>query len=280
MGEKGLRVTYARAETFTEHVVSAIRASQMEVFRQAYRNIDVLLIDNVHELAHKGATQEELFHTFNTLHTAGKSIVLASSLAPGALQFIEPRLISRFEWGIVLPLENYTPDERHQILELKCQALRFPLHSRVKEFLIETFISGSKGFIQALEALVLRTHLNHESKGFLSTSLTVPLVKHYLSDLITQEEAVKLTPQKIIQATADYYGLKPENILGSSQSREVSLPRQMAMYLCRQELKLPYKKIGDLFERDHSTVMSSVKLVAAHPNTENAILAILEKRGL
>ena len=276
LGQKGLKVTYARAETFTEHVVSAIRASQMSVFREAYRNIDVLILDNVHELAHKGATQEELFHTFNTLHLAGKPIFLASSLAPGELQFIEPRLISRFEWGIVLPLENYGIHERLQVLELKCQAMRFPLHTRVKDFLVDTFKSGSKGFIQALEALILRTHMKQEAKGSPSTTLTVPLVKHYLSDLILQEEAVKLTPQKIIHAVAEHFSLYPEDLLGSSQSREISFSRQMAMYLCRQELKLPYKKIGDLFERDHSTVMSSVKLIAQQPDIENTVIAILK----
>lgn len=276
-GSEGKKVTYARCETFTEHVVSAIRASQMGIFREAYRNIDVLILDNIDELAHKGATQEELFHTFNTLHLAGKQIVLASALAPGELQFIEPRLVSRFEWGIVLPLYAYTPEERMQILEMKCQSMRFLLHNRVKQFLVETFKSGLKALIQALEAIILRTHTQHEAKGFHSTSLTIPLIKHYLSDLIAQEESVKITPPKIMQAVADYYGIKPEDILGSSQSREVSLPRQMAMYLCRTELKLPYKKIGDLFERDHSTVMSSCKLISALPETEGIVIDLLKK---
>lgn len=275
-GNEGKRVTYARTETFTEHVVSAIRASQMNIFREAYRNIDVLILDNVHELSHKGATQEELFHTFNTLHLAGKQIVLASNLSPGELQFIEPRLVSRFEWGIVLPLQNYTAQEREEILDLKCQAMRFPLHNRVKEFMIETFKSGAKALIQGLEALILRTHTQHEARGFLSTSLTIPLVKHYLSDLIQQEESVKVTPQKIIHAVATHYGIPAEDILGSSQTREASLPRQMAMYLCRHELKLPFKKIGDLFERDHSTVMSSVKSIAKQQDLEGTSLEILK----
>lgn len=264
--EQGLKTTYARTETFTEHVVSAIRASEMAIFRQSYRNIDVLVLDDVHQLAHKGATQEELFHTFNTLHLAGKPIILSSSLAPSDLQFIEPRLVSRFEWGIQLPLDPYTQSETLEILELKSQALKFPLHHRVKTFLAENFKSSPKALVQALEALILRTHLNKETKGFVSTSLTVPLVKHYLTDLIKREEEEKLTPQKIIHVAAEYYGIRAEDILGPSQTRETTFPRQMAMYLCRSELKLPYKKIGIIFERDHSTVMSSVKLIHEHPD--------------
>lgn len=265
--QEGLTVHYVRCETFTEHVVSAIRASQMALFRAAYRNMDVLILDNVHELAHKGATQEELFHTFNTLHLAGKQIILASSKSPSDLQYIEPRLVSRFEWGLMLPLAKATEQDRIPILDMKCQALRFPLHPKVKSFLAETFKSDTKALIQALEALILRTHTNHEAKGIPSTSLTLPLIKHVLADLIQQEEAVKLTSEKIIHAVAEHYQINPHDLLGTSQAREVSFPRQMAMYLCRQELKLPYKKIGDLFTRDHSTVMSSVKLITAHPET-------------
>lgn len=275
--KKGKQVSYVRTETFTQHVVSAIRASQMPYFRAAYRNIDVLILDNVEELAHKGATQEELFHTFNTLHLAGKQILLASSKTPGELQFIEPRLVSRFEWGIVLPLEKPSAQERLPILERHCQALSFPLHSKVKQFLIETFQSNTKALIQALEALILRTHVHHEAKGIPSTSLTLPLIKHTLTDLIEQEQAIKLSTEKIIHAVAEHYQINPHDLLGNSQAREICFPRQVAMFLCRQELKLPYKKIGDLFTRDHSTVMSSVRLIAAHPDTPTLQYDILKK---
>lgn len=277
LGKEGLKVTYTRAETFTEHVVSAIRSSQMNIFREAYRNIDVLIVDNVHELAHKGATQEELFHTFNALHLSKKQILLASSLPPGDLTYIEPRLISRFEWGITLPLSPYTLDEKLEILELKCHALRFPLHAKVKHFLVETFKSSPTALIQALEALILRTHVHHEAKGRLSTALTVSLAKHYLSDLIQQEEHSKITPQKIIRTVAETYQVAADDLLGSSQSREATLPRQMAMTLCRTELKMPYKKIGELFGRDHSTVMSSVKLITTQQEHASPLDQLTQK---
>ena len=272
---KGLKVIYERAETFTEHVVSAIRASRMAIFREAYRKADALLLDDVHELAHKGATQEELFHTFNTLHLAGKHIVLASSFAPGRLEHIEPRLVSRFEWGIVLPFKTPADKEKEAILELQSQTMRFPLHPKVRAFLASTFKSNTKGMIQALEALILRSHT--EGKGIVSTSLTVPLAKHYLRDLIAHEEAIKISPEMIIQAVAEYFSVRPEEILGASQARDATFPRQMAMFLCREELKLPYKKIGHLFERDHSTVMTSYKAIKSQSETEATQLCILKK---
>lgn len=273
MGSKGMKVTYARTETFTEHVVSAIRSSEMALFREAYRNIDALILDDVEDLAHKGATQEELFHTFNTLHLAGKPIILASKLHPSQLDHIEPRLISRFEWGITLPLELPTIAEMPALIEKKCQILKYPLHRKTIDFLVETFKSGPKALVQALEALILRTHLQTTHP----TALTIPLVKHYLNDLIQREEAVKLTPQKIIYGVAEHYGIRAEDILGVSQTRESTLPRQLAMYLCRKELKLPYQKIGDIFERDHSTVMTSIKVIEKNASALAACEPILKK---
>jgi len=122
---QGIRAIYSRTESFTEHVVSAIRAGEMQAFRQAYRNIDVLLIEDVHIFSRKGATQEELFHTFNTLHVAGKQIILSAYCPPQELQLIEPRLVSRFEWGVVLPLAASDPDSVKTIVEKKSGGAQF-----------------------------------------------------------------------------------------------------------------------------------------------------------
>lgn len=253
---QGLRTIYVRAETFTDHVVTAIRAGEMSVFRQAYRNIDVLLVDDVHVFSRKGATQEEFFHTFNTLHLEGKQIVLTANCAPQELQLIEPRLVSRFEWGIVLPLKPLKNEEARQLLTAKSQALHFALPIKIADFLLDTFTSNSKALIRALEALVLRLHL--DSKNTLA-ALTPTAAKILLSDLIEEELQSAITPAKIIQAVAEHYGIRTEDILGKAQTRECTLPRQLAMHLCRHQLNMPYMKIGDLFSRDHSTVMASVK---------------------
>jgi chromosomal replication initiator protein len=258
---QGLKVLYTRAETFTHHVVSAIRASEMNIFRQSYRNSDVLIIDDVHVFSRKAATQEELFHTFNTLHLAGKQIILSAHCPPAELQMIEPRLISRFEWGIVLALESLSPDKIALMLANKAKALHFSLHPKVSEFLLQTFIRGTKAINKALQALILRCHLLEASEGIPSKQLTVPQTRHLLADLILEEQQALLTPQKVIQHVAEYFGIRTDDILGKAQTRDFVLPRQFAMYFCRHRLKMPYMKIGSLFSKDHSTVMSSVKVI-------------------
>jgi chromosomal replication initiator protein len=253
---QGLKSIYIRAETFTDHVVTAIRAGEMSTFRQAYRNTDILLVDDVHVFSRKGATQEEFFHTFNTLHLEGKQIILAANCAPQELQLIEPRLVSRFEWGIVLPLKSLSSEELRRMLQAKSQALHVFLPTKIIDFLLETFTSHSKALIKAFEALILRLHLDSHHT---LQNLTVTAAKTLLSDLLAEEQKSALTSPKIIQAVAEHYGIRTEDILGKSQTRECALPRQIAMHLCREKLKMPFMKIGDLFSRDHSTVMASVK---------------------
>jgi len=208
----------------------------------------------------KNATQEELFHTFNTLHLAGKQIILTANCSPGELQLIEPRLVSRFEWGIAVHLEQMTENDLRKILEKKAAALKYKLHPKVQDFLLNTFTRNSKSLVRALESLILRIYL--KKKGKLSpTQLTVPIVKQMISDLIEQEQQLAITPEKIVQTVAELFGIRTDDLFSKVQSREFVLPRQVAMYFCRTKLKMPFMKIGDFFDRDHSTVMSSVKLI-------------------
>lgn len=251
-----LNVVYVRAQTFTDHVVSAIRAGEMSTFRQAYRNSDVLIIDDVHVFSRKGATQEEFFHTFNTLHVEGKQIIMSANCIPSELQFIEPRLVSRFEWGIALTLDIPPKDKLEKILLGKIKQENFPLHNKVIEFLLDSF-NTPKALCKSFEALILRCHLNQ----VVSEHLTVLQTKQLLEDLLQEQLEAALTPPRILQHVSEYFGIRPEDILGKAQTRDCVLPRQIAMYFCRHELKLPFLKIGELFSRDHSTVMSSVKLV-------------------
>jgi chromosomal replication initiator protein len=260
--KRGLNALYARAETFTEHVVSAIRSSEMQSFRKTYRHVDVLLIDDIHLFARKDATQEEFFHTFNTLYTSSRQIILSSKCPPSLLREIEPRLVSRFEWGINIHLEKLEEENLMQVLQKRCEGFHFPLRDDVSSYLVHSFPS-SKSLHKALEALILRCHLEEDARHK-RNSLLIDLesAKRMLADLFTQQQHHVLTPEKIISTVSAKFGIRvKEDLLGSSQSHTCSLPRQIAMYLCRQELKLPFQAIGRIFLRDHSTVMASIKQI-------------------
>jgi len=237
------RAFYTTADAFTNHVVQAIRASSMQAFRKVYRDIDILLVDDIHQLSGRAATQEEFFHTFNALHTLGKQIVLSSSFPPSKLTDIEPRLISRFEWGIAMSLEKAEP---LQIVQRKAALWNLSLPNDVIHFLTQF-----PDPVQALQALVLRT----------SGPITFPTAEKLLKDLLQP----KPTPEQIVKSLATHFGIKPEDILGKDQSRSSAFPRQIAMYICREHLKMPFQAIGKIFSRDHSTVMSSVKQLEKTP---------------
>ena len=254
--DSGKKVLYMNAEAFTDHLVSALRATDMAAFRQTYRACDMLIVDDVHIFSKKSATQEEFFHTFNTLHTAGKQIVLASSLTPQELQHVEPRLISRFEWGIVVPVQALEKKDFAEVLKKKMDSLRVSLPTRISSYLLDLFQSSPKALVKAFNTLLLRTRGGSEG-GF--DSLTSQGLKKILSDLINEEEKHHINPPKILGTVAEHFGMRVDDLTGKGQSRELLLPRQMAMYICREILKLPYTKIGDLFKRDHSTVMSALR---------------------
>jgi chromosomal replication initiator protein len=244
--KSGKRVFFIRAETFTEHVVQAIRLGQMQEFRKIYRDIDVLIIDDIDIFSRKAATQEEFFHTFNTLHTMGRLILISANVPPMQLSEVEPRLISRFEWGISLGVEK---SDTRLILEKKAALWNMTLTPELLEFLLSKF---PKDPILALQALALRC------KG---PPPSILVAERLLKDLLEKEQENALTPDKIVKSVAAHYGITGEDLLGKSQMREYALPRQVAMYLCRERLKMPFQKIGELFKRDHSTVMGSVKQI-------------------
>lgn len=246
---KGKKAFYVHAETFTEHVVQAIRSSLMRTLREAYRDIDLLLIDEIDIFSHKWATQEEFFHTFNALHTAGKPILLSSRLPPAQLKEIEPRLISRFEWGISLPLQK---EDSRQILKKKASLWNVDLPDPLLEFLVSSFPDPLPPF----QALLLRT------KG---STWDVSSAETTLRDFLELAQKEKLTPEKIIEKVAFHFSLPQKEIIGKSRERAIVEARQAAIYLCREKLKLPLQAIGAIFDRDHSTVLASLR------KTEEAI---------
>jgi chromosomal replication initiator protein len=244
--QKTKKVFFVKGDTFTEHVVQAIRLGRMQEFRHTYRDIDVLIVDDLHIFSRKTATQEEFFHTFNTLHTSGQQILLSAHTSPAQLVDIEPRLTSRFEWGITLGLEKPT-DLLKNILAKKAELWGLKIHPDVINLLLEEISSKP---IEALQALALRSNAIHIEKA---------AARNILKDFLIKEQTNALTSEQIVKKIASHFGIKAEDLLGKSQMREFVLPRQIAMYACRNTLKMPFQKIGELFRRDHSTVMTSVK---------------------
>jgi chromosomal replication initiator protein len=277
----GNKVLYVRAETFTEHVVKAIRSGAMLEFRKNYRHVDVLIIDDIQVLARRGATQEELFHTFNALHTIGKQIIIGSNCTAGLLPAIEPRLVSRFEWGLSLRLEKLSREQLHELLTARCDALDFPLSDETRYYLLKHFGTSPRSLLRALEGLILFVHMRHIRSSFL---LSIDELKEALKPLIEEETKGALDPQKIIALVAEHFGITPEEIVGKSQTQGCVMPRQIAMHLCREQLKVPYLKLGEIFHRDHSTVMSSIKLILKKLDSQDrdlaATLSVLQQKFL
>lgn len=253
--QRNWKALYVKAETFTENVIQAIRSSNMQEFRLAHRHIDALIFDNVGHLAKKSATQEEFFHTFNALHSQGKLILLSADTPPSLLEEIEPRLISRFEWGLVLPVHKLEKEHLLQMLQKRCEHLSFPVPEPILKFLIHAFPSRMQSLQKAFEALVLR------SKDLPMHQLSLPLAQELLKDIIDAEKKQALSSEEIIASVSKFFSLSQAEIKGKAQTQECVLPRQIAMFLCRNELKLPFAKIGECFKRDHSTVMSSVRAI-------------------
>lgn len=264
--KRGTKVLFVHTEKFTQHVVDAIRSASMQEFRKAYRHVDCLIIDDIHLLSRRAATQEELFHTFNTLHTAGKQIILGSNTPPHLLTEIEPRLISRFEWGLILQLERLSLKELKHVLKYRCDSLKLSLKEEVMDFLIESFGTTSpRSLHRAFEALVLRIK---SERG-----VNKEKVQELLSDLLKEEVEMALSPEKIIKLVSDHFGIRTDDILGRSQAQDCAMPRQIAMYLVRTELNVPFIKIGTIFSRDHSTVMTSVKQIQKKMDSQDKELS-------
>ncbi len=251
--KRKINVLYVKAETFTEHMIKAMRQGLMASFRDTYRLADMLIVDNIEHFSNKNATQEEFFHTFNSYHSAGKQIILGSNAAPKKLQKIEPRLISRFEWGITLALSPLSKAELPLLLLKKMKFFNLTLSREISEYLLSIF-DHPKYLSQALELLSYKEHLHKQVT-------VIEDVRQITNSLIEKMPNKKLSSDKILCAVSEIFEKNLEDLLGKGQTKDVVFPRQIAMYLLRHKLKMPYIKIGNLFSKDHSTVMSSIKQI-------------------
>ena len=243
------RVAYATSEKFTNEFINSIRGQKSEEFRERYRRIDVLLIDDIQFLTGKEGTQEEFFHTFNAIHEEGKQIVLSSDRPPKAIERLEDRLRSRFEWGLIADISTPDLETRIAILRAKAEAQNIPVPPPVIDFLAQRIVSNIRELEGALTRIVAYATLN-------AVPVTTQLAQEILQNILYNPRQKTLSPEKIVDTVARYYGVPVEQLRGKARDKQVVLPRQIAMYLMREETEAPLLRIGEaLGGRDHSTVL-------------------------
>ena len=250
----GLKVLYVSSEEFTNDLINAIRTHDTPAFREKYRQIDVLLVDDVQFIAGKESTQEEFFHTFNTLHGQDKQIVVSSDRPPKAMVTLEERLRSRFEWGLIADIQP--PDLETRIAILRSKADR--AGKKVPGDILEVIARQVQSNIRELEGALTRVLALSDLSGM---PLTPQLVLSSLVDLLPQTDDME--PGKVVDAVAHAFGVTPSQLTGRDRSREIAWPRQVAMYLMREFGKVSLPQIGMVLGgRDHTTVMYACEKVA------------------
>lgn len=255
----GTRVRYVSSEEFTNEFINSIRDGKGDTFRKRYRDVDILLVDDIQFLASKESTQEEFFHTFNTLHNANKQIVLSSDRPPKQLVTLEDRLRNRFEWGLTTDVQPPELETRIAILRKKAVQEQLNAPPEVLEFIASRISRNIRELEGALIRVTAFASLNRQP-------VDLGLTEIVLKDLIPggEDSAPEITATAIMAATADYFGLTVEDLCGSSRSRVLVTARQIAMYLCRELTDLSLPKIGAQFGgRDHTTVMHADRKIRA-----------------
>ncbi len=250
---RGLNVLYVSSEEFTNDMINAIRTHTTQAFRDKYRSSDVLLVDDIQFIAGKESTQEEFFHTFNTLHGQDKQIIISSDRPPKSLVTLEERLRSRFEWGLSADIQPPDLETRLAILRYKAERTGRYVPDEILQIIARRVQSNIRELEGALNRILAFADLS-------GSSLTPNLVEVALADLLPQRGDVE--PQKVVDLVAKYFNLSPEKLLSPDRSREVALPRQIAMYLLREDVNISLPRIGEaLGGRDHTTVMHAIKTI-------------------
>jgi len=260
----GLNVLYVSSEEFTNDMITAIRTHTTQAFREKYRSADVLLVDDIQFIAGKESTQEEFFHTFNTLHGQDKQIIVSSDRPPKSLMTLEERLRSRFEWGLTADIQ--APDLETRLAILRSKAER--TGRQISDEILESIAKRVQSNIRELEGALNRIIAFADLSG---SSLTPNLVEVALADLMPSRGDIE--PDEIVSQVADYYKLPIEKLLGRDRTKDVAHPRQVAMYLLREEAKISFPQIGEVLGgRDHSTVMSAIdKIKSQYENGEGRV---------
>jgi chromosomal replication initiator protein len=253
----GLRLAYMSSERFMNELVNSIRYDKTNQFRERYRNIDVLLMDDIQFLAGKERTQEEFFHTFNSLYDEQKQIVITSDCPPREIPTIEERLHSRFEWGLIADIQPPDLETKIAILKKKAEANRLELPDAVAMYVA----SGIRSNIRELEGALTRLAARASLDGVNAKEIDVGYAQEVLKDLVG-EERHSISAEIVMRAVGTHYGLKPAQLKAKSNARAIAVPRQIAMYICKQLTSLSLPQIGKEFGgKHHTTVLHSIRKI-------------------
>lgn len=262
--KKDLRVVYIKGEDFTNQLIESLSKQEMNEFRERYRNCDILLIDDIQFIAGKNSTQEEFFHTFNSLYEEHKQIILSSDRPPKDIQTLEERLKTRFEWGLIADIQPPDLELRIAIIKKKAEQISINLSDDVLNFLAENLRSNIRqieGAVKKLSALSFLT----------GKAITIDTAKSCLSELLGGAEPINVTVDKIFTAVFKQYGVKKEDIIGPKRNKEIAHARHIAIYLARNITEMSFPNIGKIFGgRDHATVMFSFDKIDKKIHTDPA----------
>ena len=249
------KVLYVTSETFTNELINPIQNNKNEEFRNKYRNIDVLMIDDIQFISKKEGTQEEFFHTFNALYESNKQIIISSDRPPKEIKTLEDRLRSRFEWGLIADVQPPDYETRIAILKKKAERDNLTVPDDVMAYIAKNIASNIRELEGALTRIVAFATLTNQD-------ISIALAENSLKDIFSENSATPLTPELIQQVVAEYYNIRVEDIQGSKKPKNIAFPRQVSMYLCRKLLDISLPKIGESFGgRDHTTVIYAISKI-------------------
>jgi len=272
-------VRYVSSEIFTNELINALKNSNnvslMNAFRQKYRNVDVLLIDDIQFIIGKDATQNEFFHTFNDLFDQSKQIIISSDRPPKDFDALDDRMKNRLAWGLQADVKRPDYETRMAILQKKAESEGYAIDNEVLQYIATNIQSNIRELEGALIKLIAFSRLDH------GRPIDISMARDALRDLITPNESRQITPDTIVDIVAEHFNITRGDIMSKKRNAEIAQPRQIVMYLCRDILDIPYKQIGKVLGRDHSTVMHGITAVedemSAYPEMQRTIDVLKKK---
>ena len=263
--DTGRRILYVTSEGFTNDYIQSVRAGRGKDFKDQYRSVDILLIDDIQFIAGKEGTQEEFFHTFNELHQNNKQVVLTSDRPPKAIPSLEARLLSRFEWGMIADISQPDLETRIAILEAKCRERNLALDREVIHYLATTIQSNIRELEGALNRILAE-------QQFSRAAITVEYIRRLFSAMDSPLPRRNVSSKQIIELVCRYYDITNDELRGKSRKRELVIPRQIIMYLLREETRSSFPSIGEeIGKRDHTTVMHAYEKIRGAVETDEKI---------